>query len=78
MNPIAKFIKTKRREAGLTQEEFAVRSGLGLRFVRDLEQGKPSVQMDKVNVALGMFGMEAGPVKKVRNKTSALDDLEEQ
>ena len=78
MNPIAKFIKTKRREAGLTQEEFAVRSGLGLRFVRDLEQGKPSVRMDKVNVALGMFGMEAGPVKKVRNKTSALDDLEEQ
>ena len=78
MNPIAKFIKTKRREAGLTQEEFAVRSGLGLRFVRDLEQGKPSVQMDKVNVALGMFGMEAGPVKKVRDKTSALDDLEEQ
>ncbi len=78
MNPIAKFIKTKRREAGLTQEEFAVRSGLGLRFVRDLEQGKPSVRMDKVNVALGMFGMEAGPVKKVRDKTSALDDLEEQ
>ncbi len=64
MNPIAEFIKAKRKEAGLTQEEFAMRSGLGLRFVRDLEQGKPSVRMDKVNVALNMFGMEAGPIKK--------------
>ena len=40
MNKIAQFIKTKRKEAGLTQEEFAMRSGLGLRFVRELEQGK--------------------------------------
>lgn len=55
MNSIAAFIKRKRREAGLTQEEFAMRSGLGLRFVRDLEQGKPTVRMDKVNVALAMF-----------------------
>lgn len=41
-----------------------MRSGLGLRFVRDLEQGKETVRMDKVNVALGMFGMEAGAVRK--------------
>lgn len=61
MNRIAKFIKSNRRAAGLTQEEFAVRSGLGLRFVRELEQGKESVRMDKVNVALAMFGMEAVP-----------------
>lgn len=61
MNRIAEFIKTNRRAAGLTQEEFAVRSGLGLRFVRELEQGKESVRMDKVNVALAMFGMEAVP-----------------
>ena len=40
MNPIAKFIKENRKAAGLTQEEFAIRSGLGLRFVRELEQGK--------------------------------------
>ena len=40
MNKIAEFIKTNRKEAGLTQEEFAIRSGLGLRFVRELEQGK--------------------------------------
>ncbi len=64
MNPIAVFIKKKRKEAGLTQEEFAMRSGLGLRFIRDLEQGKSTVRMDKVNAALTMFGMEAGPIRK--------------
>ena len=61
MNTIAEFIKKKRKEIGLTQEEFAMRSGLDLRFVRDLEQGKETVRMDKVNQALAMFGMEAVP-----------------
>ena len=56
MNPIAVFIKKKRREAGLTQEEFAMRAGLGLRFIRELEQGKETVRLDKVNRALSMFG----------------------
>ena len=64
MNPIAEFVKTNRRKAGLTQEEFAMRSGLGLRFIRDLEQVKATVRIDKFNVALHMFGMEAGPVRK--------------
>lgn len=64
MNRIAEFIKKRRKEAGLTQEEFALRSGLGLRFVRELEQGKETMRMDKVNVALGMFGMEAVPGRK--------------
>ena len=61
MNRIGKYIKEQRRLLGLTQEEFAMRSGLGLRFVRELEQGKQSVRMDKVNQALSMFGMEAVP-----------------
>ena len=61
MNKIAEFIKSNRRAAGLTQQEFALRSGLGLRFVRELEQGKETVRMDKVNIALAMFGMEAVP-----------------
>ena len=64
MNKIAEFIKTNRKEAGLTQEEFAIRSGLGLRFVRELEQGKETVRMDKVNEALAMFGMEAVPGRR--------------
>ena len=49
MNPIAEFVKENRKAAGLTQEQFALRSGLGLRFVRELEQGKETVRMDKVN-----------------------------
>lgn len=61
MNNIAEYIKRNRKAAGLTQEEFALRSGLGLRFVRDLEQGKETVRMDKVNQALAMFGMTAVP-----------------
>ena len=64
MNRIAAFIKENRKAAGLTQEEFAMRSGLGLRFVRELEQGKETVRMDKVNVALSMFDMEAVPGRK--------------
>ncbi len=68
MNPIGEYVKRRRREAGLTQEEFALRSGLGLRFVRELEQGKETVRMDKVNQALSMFGMEAVPGKKERNE----------
>ncbi len=64
MNKIAQYIKENRKAAGLTQEEFALRSGLGLRFVRELEQGKETVRMDKVNVALAMFDMEAIPGRK--------------
>jgi y4mF family transcriptional regulator len=63
MNKIAKYVKIQRKQLGLTQEEFAMRSGLGLRFVRELEQGKETVRMDKVNQALAMFGMEAVPGK---------------
>ncbi len=61
MSTLGSYIREERRKAGLTQEEFAVRSGLGLRFVRELEQGKETVRMDKVNQALRMFGMEAVP-----------------
>lgn len=64
MNRIALFIKTQRNAARLTREEFAERSGLGLRFIRDLEQGKETLRMDKVNIALAMFGMEAVPGRK--------------
>ena len=53
---IADFIKNERKHAGFTQEEFAIRRGLGVRFIRELEQGKESCRMDKVNQALSMFG----------------------
>lgn len=61
MNPIAEYVKEERRKANLTQEEFALRSGLGLAFVRKLEQGKTNLKLDKVNQALAMFGAEAVP-----------------
>lgn len=64
MNKIAQFIRENRKAAGFTQEGSAARSGLGLRFVRELEQGKPTVRMDKVNTALATFGMEAVPGRK--------------
>ena len=64
MSIIGDFIKEERKKAGLTQEEFAIRSGLGLRFIRELEQGKETVRLDKVNQALAMFGKEAVPGKK--------------
>ena len=64
MSEIGKYIKEERRKIGLTQKEFAMRSGLGLRFVRELEQGKETVRLDKVNQALRMFGMEAVPGRK--------------
>ncbi len=67
MNTLGKYVKTERKKAGLTQEEFALRSGLGLRFIRDLEQGKETVRLDKVNQALAMFGAEAVPGRKERD-----------
>ena len=67
MNPIAEYIQENRKKAGRTQEEFAIRSGLGLRFVRELEQGKETVRMDKVNDALAMFNMQAVPGRRVNS-----------
>ena len=67
MNKIAEYIKKQRKMAGLTQEQFAIRSGLGLRFIRELEQGKETVRLDKVNVALSMFDMEAVPGKQEKS-----------
>ncbi|MBR1535781.1 MAG: helix-turn-helix transcriptional regulator [Treponema sp.] len=67
MNQIALFIKAERKKSGLTQENFAIRSGLGLRFVRELEQGKETCRMDKVNQALSMFGYTLGVVKNQKS-----------
>ena len=66
MSRIGDYVKQERKKRGLTQEEFAVRTGLGLRFVRDLEQGKETVRMDKVNQALTLFDCEAVPGRKER------------
>ena len=53
---IGKKIQKLRKNANLTQVELALRAGVGLRFLRELEQGKPTVRLDKVNVILSFFG----------------------
>ena len=60
---IGEYIQAKRKLHGLTQVELAERSGVGVRFVRELERGKPTVQLDKVNQVLALFGEELSPTK---------------
>ena len=62
---IAEHIKAKRKEFRLTQVELAERAGVGLRFVRELERGKGTVQLDKVNLVLKLFGEELKPSKSL-------------
>jgi y4mF family transcriptional regulator len=62
MSNFSTFLKERRKTVGLTQEELASKAGVGLRFVRDLEQGKKTLRLDKVNQVLSLFGKEAGVV----------------
>jgi y4mF family transcriptional regulator len=62
MKRVAEFVKERRKEAGLTQEEFAERVGVALTVVRKIEQGKTNLNMDKVNLVLSMFGHELAAV----------------
>lgn len=55
-------IKNLRKEYNLTQQDLAFKSGVGLRFLRELEQGKPTVRMDKVNQVLELFNLQLGIV----------------
>lgn len=63
---IANFVKSRRKAVGLTQPELAEKAGVGLRFVRELEQGKETLRLDKVNQVLQLFGYEIGPVQTKR------------
>lgn len=65
-NMISDFVKKRRKEAGLTQVELASKAGVGLRFVRDLEQGKQTLRTDTVNKILALFGKCLGPVDMPR------------
>lgn len=64
--PIAKYLKEKRKALNLTQTNLASKAGVGLRFIRDLEQGKTTLRMDKVNQVLKLFGQELGPTPIIR------------
>lgn len=65
---LSTFLKEKRKITKLTQEDLALKAGVGLRFVRDIEQGKTSLRMDKVNQVLRLFGHELKPVPIDRSK----------
>jgi y4mF family transcriptional regulator len=60
---LIQFVKQRRKQLGLTQQDLAERAGVGLRFIRDLEQGKETLRMDKVNAVLALFGHELAPVE---------------
>lgn len=62
MKQLAAFVKERRREVKLTQEEFAERTGVALTVIRKIEQGKTNLNMEKVNLVLSMFGHELAPV----------------
>ena len=59
---IRDFIKKQRKIYGLTQADLASKAGVGLRFIRELEQGKSTLRIDKVNQVLQLFGKTLGPV----------------
>lgn len=64
MNNLSATVKKLRKQYNLTQEELSLKSGVGLRFVRDLEQGKPTLRLDKVNQLLDFFNYEMVATQK--------------
>lgn len=65
---LSDFLKNKRKQLNLTQQQLSEKAGVGLRFIRDLEQGKTTLRMDKVNQVLKLFGQELGPQPINREK----------
>lgn len=64
---LAKYVKEMRKQYELTQVDLSEKSGVGLRFIRELEQGKQTLRLDKVNQVLNLFGMEVGTVPMPKN-----------
>lgn len=67
---LANFVKEKRKAVKFTQSELAEKAGVGLRFIRELEQGKETLRLDKVNQVLQLFGYEVGAVPKTFKQDS--------
>ena len=70
-NKLGHFVKDRRKRLKLTQHDLADRAGVGLRFVRELEQGKTTLRMDKVNQVLALFGHCLGPVSARKREDSS-------
>lgn len=75
MESLAEFVKRRRKQTAMSQQEFAERAGVALTVLRKIEQGKDSLQLGKVNQVLKMFGHELAPVSsrelKTKEQTSA-------
>ena len=64
MSNISSFLKYQRKKSKLTQEELAIKAGVGIRFIREMEQGKETLQLNKVNQVLALFGFSLSPIKQ--------------
>jgi len=71
---LAEFVKSRRIEVNLTQEEFADKAGVALTVIRKIEQGKTNLNLDKVNLVLSMFGHVLAPVQISQLKNSTQDE----
>lgn len=70
---ISRFVKKRRKLLKLTQQDLAKKAGVGLRLVRDLEQGKKTLRLDKVNQVLALFGYSVGPIRLVAVQNELFD-----
>lgn len=61
---IANFVRSQRKSLGYTQIEFSKRVGVGVRFLKELELGKRSLRLDKVEQVLNYFGYSLRPVRE--------------
>ena len=68
LSPLAAFVKQRRKLLQLSQQDLAAKAGVGLRFVRELEQGKATLRLDKVNLMLRLFGHELTPTPLDRTR----------
>ena len=74
MTTLAEFIKKKRKQAKLTQLDLSQRAGVGLRFIRELENDKKTLRLDKVDQVLHLFGHAVGPVPTKWNEQNEQDE----
>ena len=61
--PLSEFVRQKRKSLRMTQIEMSYKSGVGIRFIRELERGKETLKMDKINQVLHLFGFELGAIE---------------
>ena len=64
---LSQFVRMKRKSQKMTQLELSQKSGVGIRFIRELENGKETLKMDKINQVLTLFGKELGPIESERD-----------